>query len=51
MSGYVIARVREAADGMGRPSSVDELARLSGIRSRGDNTDEEAKSTARTPGR
>jgi len=60
------AHVREAAGGMGRrASSVDELARLSDIRSRGDITDEEfrrakelvltghgpGESTARTPGR
>ncbi|MFK4593969.1 SHOCT domain-containing protein [Streptomyces pristinaespiralis] len=33
--------VREAAGGKGRPSSVDELSRLSEIRARGDITDEE----------
>ena len=35
------AHIREAAGGMGRPSSVDELARLSEIRDRGAITDEE----------
>ncbi|MGK5693218.1 SHOCT domain-containing protein [Streptomyces sp. URMC 128] len=35
------AHIREAASGVGRTSSVDELARLSEIRSRGDITDEE----------
>lgn len=35
------ARVREAAGGTGRPSSADELSKLSEIRARGDITDEE----------
>ncbi|WP_327728568.1 SHOCT domain-containing protein [Streptomyces sp. NBC_00487] len=35
------AHIREAAGGMSRPSSTDELARLSEIRARGDITDEE----------
>jgi hypothetical protein len=35
------ARVREAAGAKDRPSSIDELAKLSEIRSRGDITDEE----------
>ncbi|WP_326580027.1 SHOCT domain-containing protein [Streptomyces sp. NBC_00481] len=35
------AHIREASGGMGRPSSTDELARLSEIRARGDITDEE----------
>ncbi|MFJ8075366.1 SHOCT domain-containing protein [Streptomyces sp. NPDC096176] len=60
------AHIREAAGGKGRSSSVDELAKLSEIRARGDITDEEFRrakelvltgqaehtgSTARTPGR
>jgi hypothetical protein len=54
------AHIREAASGVGRTSSVDELARLSEIRSRGDITDEEFRrakdlvltghGTARDPG-
>jgi hypothetical protein len=35
------AHIREAAGGMGRPSSADELSKLSEIRARGDITDEE----------
>ena len=35
------ARIREAAAGTGRPSSADELSKLSEIRARGDITDEE----------
>ncbi|GAA3979751.1 SHOCT domain-containing protein [Streptomyces plumbiresistens] len=35
------ARVKEAAGGVGRPSSADELSKLSEIRARGDITDEE----------
>jgi hypothetical protein len=35
------ARIREAAGSTGRPSSIDELAKLSEIRARGDITDEE----------
>ncbi|MDQ0750041.1 signal transduction histidine kinase [Streptomyces africanus] len=35
------ARIREAAGAQGGPSSIDELAKLSEIRARGDITDEE----------
>ncbi|MDQ0909026.1 signal transduction histidine kinase [Streptomyces canus] len=35
------ARIREAAGTQGRPSSIDELAKLSDLRARGDVTDEE----------
>jgi hypothetical protein len=35
------ARIREAAGGASAPSSIDELAKLSDIRARGDITDEE----------
>jgi hypothetical protein len=35
------AHIREAAGGQGRPSSIDELAKLSEIRARGDITDDE----------
>ncbi len=35
------AHIREAAGGVGRPSSIDELAKLSDIRARGDITEEE----------
>ncbi|MFI6935535.1 SHOCT domain-containing protein [Streptomyces sp. NPDC050287] len=35
------AHIREAAGGTGRPSNIDDLAKLSEIRARGDITDEE----------